>query len=404
MAFGIYLHIPFCRRKCPYCDFNTYAGLDEQIPAYVEALKMELTLRFQDRTAPQITSLYFGGGTPSLLPVGQVEAILEAVDGHTRGLSEAEITFEINPGTVTRNQLRGLLRIGLNRLSVGCQSFQPALLEGLGRLHTEAESRACLTAAAEVGFENLSLDLMYGIPHQDLALWEDDLAVAAAQPIAHVSLYNLCIEEGTPFHEQQRRGQLPLPEEEVQAQQYESACRWARDQGLEAYEVANFARSGRRSEHNQLYWTHQEWLGIGAGAHGFVPQRGEPHFGRRWWNLRAPHLYTRALAEGQLPEEGSELLSQEAACDEALLLGLRTSDGWDLAAAQSRLGIDLIGRLGPAIEARVQRGQLRWSGGRVQVTEVHRITTDSIIQDLAGILDTPLESGTVSSGIGDASH
>ncbi|MEE2828021.1 MAG: radical SAM family heme chaperone HemW [Myxococcota bacterium] len=396
MTSGIYLHIPFCRIKCPYCDFNTYTGMQARIPSYVQALLKELTLRVDgeapDRSEP-VRSIYFGGGTPSLLSPEQVAALLDGIRGSLPLASEPEITLEANPGTVTTETLAGYREAGVNRLTIGCQTFQPELLRGLGRLHSTEDSLRTIEQAQSVGFDNLNIDLMFGLPSQTLSDWEADLDTVAHLPLSHLSLYNLTIEEATPFAREQEAGRLLLPEEEACREMYLLAVDRAQTAGFVRYEVSNFAQSGRTCLHNQLYWSGKSWIALGAGAHGF--SAGVSKWGRRWWNLRAPGAYMASIKAGDLPEAGSELLQRQQAIDEALMLGLRTREGLDLERFHQRFGIDPLEHPDHHLADALSKGLLEVKSGRLVATENAVIIVDYLIQHLASSLDRPAPSDSL---------
>jgi len=389
---GIYLHIPFCRVKCPYCDFNSYAGIDDRIPAYVDALLVELDARLPVAPIP-ITTVYFGGGTPSLLTPAQIGRLLDFIASRTRPASDLEVTLEANPGTVDTDRLAGFRAAGVNRLTLGAQSFDPELLAQLGRLHDVADTLRAVDDARAAGFESLNLDLMFALPNQTEAAWQRDLDQATALNPEHLSLYNLTVEPGTPFAARERRGRLTQPSEESQATMYEMACAHAAAHGLTQYEVSNFGRPGHACRHNALYWSGEGWVAVGAGAHGFdAPPLPSTGFGRRYRNVRSPDRWTELAAAGALPEEGFEQLSPSAAAAEALMLGLRTLAGLDRQRFQRRFGVDPLDPAGAAGQRLVDEGLLSASPERLRVTQDARIITDSIIEQLAGPVDTILEA------------
>ena len=377
MPTGIYLHIPFCRIKCPYCDFNTYAGIDDQRPRYVAALKEELRHRIGTSDVVRFDTLYCGGGTPSLLDPGDVAALVDLAG------APAEITLEANPGAVDVDRLAAFRDAGVTRLTVGCQTFQPELLAGLGRLHDVGETRAALAAAPAAGFTELNVDLIYGLSGQTLALWDADLDEALGSGATHVSLYNLTIEDGTPFARWRAAGSLPLPDEETQAAMYERAVERTAAAGLIRYEVSNFARPGSECRHNRVYWEGGAYLGCGAGAHGFEPGDGTPSFGRRYWNLRVPKAYAAAVERGDRPEAGAEQLGRAEAMTESIMLGLRTSAGVDLDRFEARFGQSLEEACGPALQAARARGILLSEGPRLRVEEGSVILLDSLVEGLS---------------------
>ena len=397
MPTAIYLHIPFCRIKCPYCDFNSFAGQEELIPRYLDALAAELIARLRSAVPRPFgpSTVYFGGGTPSLLRADQVARLLDLIHEHGSPTSRMEITLEANPGTVDLESLTGFRRAGVNRLTVGCQTFRPHLIGRLGRLHDVLQSRQALAGARAAGFEELNLDLMFGLPGQSELDWQADLDDALAEAPTHLSLYDLTVEPGTGFQRLRDEGLLDLPDEEARAVMYEEACRRCQAAGLRAYEVSNFARPGSECLHNRIYWRGDPWIGAGAGAHGFAPGDGRDRYGRRWWNLLSPVEYAERVEAGELPQEGEEHLTRRQAMDEALLLGLRTREGVDLRLFEDRFGLDLAAALGPTLTAAVDSGLITATSEAMSATQLGRITLDSLIERLSRQLDRAAGSSTL---------
>ena len=298
---GLYLHIPFCVKKCAYCDFVSYAGQTHKAPEYVQALYQEffwyLRQGIWERYTPY--SLYIGGGTPSLVSEALL-SLLRKISVELPFDSFVESTIEINPGTIRLPQLRQFRQTGLNRLSIGIQSFQDDELELLGRIHTADEAIHCVQASRQAGFENISLDLMFGLPGSSLSRWEENLSRALDLQPEHISIYNLTVEEETPFGQQQQAGTLVLLGEELQIEMYQRAGILLSDAGYEQYEISNFSRPGFRSRHNQIYWRNEEYLGLGAGAYSYLD-------GRRYGNTADVDKYIRQAT--------IKVISQERATD-----------------------------------------------------------------------------------------
>jgi oxygen-independent coproporphyrinogen-3 oxidase len=262
-AAGVYLHIPFCVRKCGYCDFNAYSGAKEGTKArYVEALGEEIRRRAAPGT--RVPTVFFGGGTPTTLPAADLVRLLDTVREHFVVDADAEVTTEANPGDVDREYLSVLRAGGFNRLSYGVQTFDDRLLRSLDRLHTGNDARAAVGAAKDAGFENLSIDLMFALPRQTTDDWDRSLDAAFALDIPHLSMYALIVEEGTPFFARRARGKLPVAGEDTEAAMFARAIERARDAGYERYEVSNYAREPRfRSRHNRIYWRNEPYFGFG---------------------------------------------------------------------------------------------------------------------------------------------
>jgi len=398
MIRGIYLHIPFCGRKCPYCDFNTFTGMEQRIPRYMEALRQELELHARchgDGSSGGLESVYFGGGTPSLLPPEQVAATLATIDDLFGVTDNTELSFEVNPGTVDLERLQGYRAAGIKRLSIGCQSFRPEQLIELGRDHSVEDTMRTLEQVQQAGFESMSVDLMYGVSGQTEEHWRADLDAALSCGATHLSLYNLSIEAGTPFAKRREAGLLPLPPEESLRTMYLLALQRTAEQGFERYEVSNFARRGHQCVHNRLYWEGRSWLGVGAGAHGFIAGTGLPHFGRRWWNLRSPQSYIREVEAGRLPEDGSEDIGLQKAVTEEFLLSLRTSDGLQRARFLSRFGFDAVEFLGAGLDPLIEEGVLEVNERSIAITQAGVIITDYIIERLSREFDSRSGSAIV---------
>jgi oxygen-independent coproporphyrinogen-3 oxidase len=285
-ALSLYLHIPFCDHRCAYCDFNAYAGLDGMMPAYAAALVREIGFWAGNMGPRTVETVFFGGGTPSLLPLPLLEQIIGAVTSGYRVAAGAEWTLEANPGTVDAPYLAALRNLGINRLSIGVQSFDDHELRRLDRIHDAAAAEAAFRAGRAAGFENISLDQIYGLQGQDLAGWERTLDRALALDPDHLSLYALSIEEGTPLAQRVARGDAPEPDPDLQADMYDLARERLAAAGYEHYEISNWARPGRACRHNLVYWRDGEWLGMGAGAHS--------HLGNvRFAAVNSPARYVR---------------------------------------------------------------------------------------------------------------
>ncbi|MFA5515631.1 MAG: radical SAM family heme chaperone HemW [Desulfuromonadales bacterium] len=331
---ALYVHIPFCRRKCPYCDFFSLAEHGEDLTAYPDLLSRHLELAPGQGWRGPFESVFFGGGTPSLLPPAAIGRILETAARRFGITAGAEISLEANPGTVTPDTLAGYRAAGVNRLSLGIQSFSPASLRRLGRIHSPQQARAAVAWARQAGFANLSCDLMFATPGQSRRRLLRDLDSLLQLDPAHVSCYGLAIEEDTPFQHQHAHGEFSLPGEETHADFFRLIHERLTDAGFRHYEISNYARPGRECRHNLNYWQRGGYLGIGAGAHSFA----DSGWGRR---LAVPGdlpLYAQRLGEGRDPAEVLEGFERTGAMAETLYLGLRTAAGVDEAAFRRRFG------------------------------------------------------------------
>lgn len=267
---SLYFHIPFCTHRCAYCDFNTYAGQQESIPAYVQAICKEV--QAVGNYSPgklQVHTVFFGGGTPSLLSVSHYEDIFQSIQDNFHLLSDAEISLEANPGTCSREYLIDLHTLGFNRISFGVQSANPNELRLLERIHVYADVVDAVKWSRQAGFDNLNLDLIYGLPEQTLSQWQNSLNLVLGLSPEHLSLYGLTLEHGTPFGRWADRGLLPVPDPDVAAEMYEWAGERLAQAGYEQYEISNWSKPGRQCRHNLQYWRNQTYLGFGAGAHGY---------------------------------------------------------------------------------------------------------------------------------------
>lgn len=332
---SLYVHIPFCEKKCAYCDFYSVAsrgGMQD----FLAALGREIELAAPAGEGRSFETVFFGGGTPSLLPPPAVADILARLRGAFVVLPDAEITLEANPGAVAEGNLDGYRAAGVNRLSVGVQSFLEDELRFLGRIHGAAEARAVVRRARGAEFSNISLDLIYGLPGQRPDAWRRSLDEALALGTEHLSAYNLIVEESTPLARMVRSGGVAPNPSAFDAELYALTMDLLADAGYEQYEVSNYARPGRRCRHNLAYWTHEPYLGFGPSAHSFWRDGCTP-YGRRWWNRADLAGYTRALDRGLPPRGGEETLGPREALLERMFLGLR-SDGVNLARLREEFG------------------------------------------------------------------
>ena len=334
--FGLYIHFPFCIRKCHYCDFLSGPVLNEDLVRdYLGALEQELTIyhgRLRQEGITSLKTIYLGGGTPTLLAAQQLVRVLKKCRDLFCFSPGAEITIEANPGTVDAEKLFQLEQSGVNRISIGIQSFSDKLLAGMGRIHTAAEAIESVTAAKEAGLRNISIDLMYGLPGQTLADWGKTLTRALALDIEHISIYGLKVERGTAWGDLELQGRLSLPEEEAVLAMRELADQMLGQGSFNRYEISNYARGGLRSEHNCGYWSGRPYLGLGLGA-------SSDFWGRRFSNTRDMGHYLTLLGKGQLPVAEEEILSFRQRMGETMFLGLRILGGLDLRSFEQKYGV-----------------------------------------------------------------
>jgi oxygen-independent coproporphyrinogen-3 oxidase len=332
---GIYIHIPFCRSRCSYCDFATGIYEGALAERYVAAVAREIASFKSAEQRAEIDTIYFGGGTPSLLSPAQVERLLCAVKERFRLTTNAEVTMEMNPGTLTLDTLREYAQLGVNRASFGAQTFDDRELRSLGRVHTAADVRQTISDLREAGFRNISFDLIAGLPAQTLDAWSRNLDEALALRPNHLSLYLLEVHEGTPLAEQIRRGQQPSPDDDTAAEMFQLMLDRTATAGYEHYEISNFCLPGFESRHNTKYWRGLAVYGFGCSAHSFDGAR------RRWANERDAARYTALIEEGRAPVVETIELDEREAQAEAVFLGLRLMRGLSLAAHREKFGHDL---------------------------------------------------------------
>ena len=354
-AAGLYFHIPFCRHKCPYCDFYSISRL-EALPAFLTALHREVALRAEPSMA--VDTVYFGGGTPSLCPPDSVADLIDGVKTHFRLDAKAEVTLEANPGAVTAEDLVRLRSAGVNRLNIGIQSFREDALGFLGRIHSRTQAIAVVDQARSAGFDNLGLDLIYGLPGQTTADWMADLNRALDFRPEHLSCYILTFAPGTPMNRDLQQGRLNPPDEDHVAAMFETTAAFLTARGYDHYEISNFARTpALRSQHNLKYWRFEPYLGFGPSAHSYRKCT-------RSWNLADLAIYTRRLAQNRRPEGGREKLTREQQMLEAILLGLRRREGFDMEAFEQRFGMSVPATFGRLLNQLAEEGCLADRPGR----------------------------------------
>ena len=366
---GLYIHIPFCRRKCAYCNF--YSIVREKDPSpFIHALLKELSLYTHEFDC--FDTVYIGGGTPSILPVQSIADILTAVGRNYPILPEPEITLEVNPGDAEAAYLESLRLSGVNRINIGIQSFDDRLLRFLGRRHDRRQAVAAIENAVAAGFDNIGLDLIYGIPGQTLGLWRETLALALAFGPHHLSCYQLTLEADTPLGQQAADSLFELPVEAAQAEFFFATADFLENAGYIHYEVSNFARSASLfSRHNQKYWQHQPYLGLGPSAHSFCR-------GKRWWNHRSVEKYVGALLNGEMPVEDAEILTADQLRMEALFLGFRTRGGIDLCDFEEKYRCNPLDGKRDALQRLAAAGLIEISGGRIRPTRTGLAVADQL--------------------------
>ena len=369
--FGLYIHIPFCRQKCFYCDFPSFAGREKKIDKYLQALEQEFALLRQRlyqkdnvrdterKFAPR--TIYIGGGTPTALNAHQLAKLLEIVQKHVAMAKTEEFTVEMNPGTVDREKLLLLQQAGVNRLSVGVQSFDDNCLQKIGRIHTAQEAVNTIELAHNLGFDNISLDLIYGLPQQDREILTQSVARALTLPVQHISIYGLQLEEGTAFHRMEALGKLQLPADELVEAMHDYIVEKLPEAGYQRYEISNYALPGYESKHNLSYWQDVDYMGLGSGAHSYWQ-------GTRYENPRGIDDYISALEAGRLPATLEEQVDRQAHMEEYCFLGLRTAAGIDKNLFQQKFAVDLFAVYGRTIEKLVAQDLLQHTAKGIALT------------------------------------
>ncbi len=342
---SLYFHIPFCERKCPYCDFYSVVDGKESQHRFVQALLREMEMRAERFSSSEfrVTTVFFGGGTPSVLPVPEMERLISAVRRYFSVSPEAEWTVEANPGTVDQAKFESYRALGFNRLSLGIQSFHDSELRRLGRIHTASEARAAVKLAQNVGFENINLDLIFGLPQQSVEDWEDSLKQALSLRPTHISTYNLIYEPETPFDKWRQTGKIRPLDETVEWEMYRRTDAVLTRAGYRHYEISNFSLPGKECRHNLTYWQGKSYWGFGPSAHSF-------HHNRRWWNVRSVSLYNEKTERGEEPTAGKEALTREQQRLEMIFLSLRQAEGLDLEAYRRKFGDDFRKSIGEVLQ------------------------------------------------------
>ena len=380
---GVYLHVPFCERICPYCDFAVVAARplqQGQEDRYVDALLGELAMHREDLAGSRLETLYLGGGTPSLLQPESIERLVSGVRAAAGSVGELEVTLELNPSTSKRDRLPAFGAAGVNRLSIGVQSFDAAKLRALGRAHGPAESTATLAAAREAGFDNVSIDLMFRAPGESMAAFERDLDCFAESGVTHVSAYELTIEEATAFGRAEREGRLPArASEDEAAGMIERIEHLLEARGFGRYELSAYAQPGFEAVHNQRYWERTPVLGLGVSAWSTcAPDPDAPH-GRRRANVRSLGAYLECVENGRSPQAEHELLSAATARGEAVFLGLRRRAGVDAARFEREFGGSLRDFFAEAVDSLCSSGMIcEGSNGDLALTPRGRLLADGV--------------------------
>ena len=373
-SLAAYIHVPYCPRKCAYCDFNAYSGAtDSQVETYVQAVSREI--RESRLGGARVSTVFFGGGTPTYLTGGQLKVVLTDLRASFDVDDDAEISAEANPSTADAERFGSMFEAGFNRLSIGVQAFDDRLLKAVDRAHSAEEAVAAVKLAREAGFTNLSIDLMFGLPGQTQEDWQRSLDRAMELGVPHLSTYALTIEPGTRFERLHKGGKLALPSEEAELAMYEHAIARLSDAGYEHYEVSNYAKPGYRSRHNLVYWRNEEYVGFGPGAVSYVG-------GRRWTNEKNPALYALKIQQGRDLAVDSETLPPASAFSESLIQGLRLREGVDLMPLSARFRIESEPQFGETLARLERSGLVERDDSRVRLTHRGLLFSNDVAMEL----------------------
>ena len=383
---SLYVHIPFCETKCPYCDFNTYAAIEPLMPNYVAALNTEIALWGELLGSPKVHTIFFGGGTPSYLPSDDIRHTMKTIHAAFNVGADAEVTLEANPGDFTAEKLDTYLDCGINRLSIGVQSFDDDLLKMLGRRHNAADAVQAYRHAQDAGFHNISIDLMYGLPYQSMGHWQNTLRQALELAPPHISMYCLTLEGGTPMERWVEQGSMPTPDADLAADMYIAAQNDMKAAGYRHYEISNWALSDKLSRHNLTYWRNEPYLGVGPGAHSYL-------HGCRFSAVRPPREYIRRMREGSkgagnnsMPEviccvpivDEIEQIDKSLEMAETMMMGLRLDEGISVERFTERFGTPLSHIYGDTLRELEELALIQTRDGAIRLTHRGRMLGNEV--------------------------
>lgn len=375
LARGVYIHIPFCHQICHYCDFNKFFFKNQPVDEYIEALgeEMRLTVSMNPTAFQQIETIFLGGGTPTALTAEQLTRLFELIHQYIPMQHVIEFTSEANPDELSEAKLEALISGGVNRLSLGVQSFDEQLLKKLGRTHTNDIVYKTIEKAKQAGFQNISIDLMYGLPEQTMEQWVDTLQKAFALNLPHYSAYSLLVEPKTIFYMDYAKGKLQLPSEDLEADMYDVLMEQMEQHGLQQYEISNFAKSGFASIHNKIYWDNDEYAGFGAGAHGYLN-------GARYANHGPLKKYMAVIAKGARPILNEHTVLDTERCEEQMFLGLRKIEGVSFAQFEHKFGQTMQTIYGNILNKLKQEGLLEIDEIGIRLTRKGRFIGNEIFK------------------------
>lgn len=372
---GLYIHIPFCKKKCYYCDFSSYSGMEDYWEPYVDAVVNELAMKASEYKNPVIDTVFIGGGTPSLIPQKLIWKLLNAVHKYYRINQGYENTIEANPGTLSDDKLQAYKEFGINRISIGLQACQDDLLNRIGRIHSHKDFLSSVELAQKYGFKNINADIIFGIPDQSFNQWQETIETIVSLDIPHVSCYSLIIEEDTMFGKMKKNGELSEPDEDLDREMYYYAVETLAQRGFIHYEISNFAKPNHICRHNMNYWRRGHYIGAGAGAHSFIDNR-------RFANTSDVVTYIDGVKDEELQLSESYDLDTEDAIEEFIFLGIRLEEGIDLAHIEREFGINIEARYRMKIDRLVKQGLVECKGTLVKLTKQGLDLANRVILEL----------------------
>lgn len=374
---SFYIHIPYCVKRCGYCDFNTYTPAELQGPDlesvsknYISAVLKEIELAQKTVGAAEVPSIFFGGGTPSLMPAAELARVIQEIRDRFELSPDIEITIEVNPDSVSLDFLEKMRQAGANRISMGMQSAVPHVLKVLDRTHNPENVSTAVEKARKAGFEHVSVDLIYGAPGESVSDWQQSVTSALQLPIDHISAYALIIEKGTKLAAQISRGEVQMPPDEETAEKYLIADSAFEAAGFNWYELSNWSKPGGQCRHNIAYWNGSMWWGVGPGAHSYFDNR-------RWWNVKHPATYQQKINAGESPVQSEEILSEENLADEYLMLQIRRREG----IPHRNLKDSQVSRAAEYVDSG-HLDQAEWTAQKLVLTQQGRLIADRIVRDL----------------------
>lgn len=376
MAKAVYIHIPFCTHICHYCDFNKVFLKGQPVDRYIDALILEIEKYIEQFVEP-IETIFLGGGTPTALTTKQLDHLLTAVQKLLPIHKEVEFTIEANPGDLPIEKLSALKELGVNRLSLGLQTFNNQLLKRIGRSHRVKDVYETVEAAKRIGFDNISIDLMYGLPGQKIKDVEDSLKETFSLDIQHCSAYSLIVEPKTVFYNLLQKGKLPLPGEDVEGEMYELIMAEMEAHGLHQYEISNYAKPGYESRHNLVYWNNEEYFGFGAGAHGYLN-------GVRQANIYPINKYIQTVEGGDFPVRSKTTLTEKERMEEEMFLGLRKTAGVSIDRFREKFGRNLLDIYGEQIERLVNRKLITITENSIRLTKAGKMVGNEVFMEFIG--------------------